>query len=103
MYPPSSTKEKVFGAGTLLLFSGIVGTAFLDLHGIPRTISVFCLVVGCVLHTAGFIALVPRENPVSAANQSPDGAFWLRLLVIALWLGVLPFVGLWVYHRIHRP
>jgi uncharacterized membrane protein YsdA (DUF1294 family) len=104
MYPRSSAQERVFAVGTLLLFLGLGGLAFFDLHGALRTISGFCLVLGFVLHTGAFFVRVwDRSRAIRRVKQNPDGVLWLRILVIGLWLGILPLVSLWAYQHVHRP
>ena len=45
-----------------------------------------------LLHIAAF--LTPRSQTsgiIAVDGNSPEGRFWMRLLAILLWLGVLPF------------
>ena len=103
-YPRSSPREKAFAAGILLAFVGLGGIVFLNLHGILRIITGFCLVIGVVVHNVAFFVGVWDRNPViRKVTQSPDGVLWLRIVATLLWLGVLPFACLWVYHRVHQP
>jgi len=102
MYPRSSPYEKVLAAGTLLLFLDLGGLAFLDLHGILRIIAGFCLVLGYLLNTGAFFARVWDKNrAIRRVKQNADGVLWLRILAVALWIGILPLVCLWAYKHIH--
>jgi hypothetical protein len=101
MYPQSSPRERVLAAGTLLLFLGIGGLAFLDFHGNVRIVAGFCLVVGAILNIGSFFVRVWDQNRViRSVKQNAAGVLWLRILVVALWIGILPLACLWTYKHI---
>jgi len=101
-YPRSSPYEKVLATTMLLAFVGIAGLILLDLHGILKIIVVLCLIVGYLVNTgAFFVHTWDRNRAIQRMHQAPNASFWLRVLTIVLWLGVLPFACLWVYHRLH--
>jgi len=102
MYPRSSPYEKVLAAGTLLLFLGLGGLAFLDLHGNLRIIASFSLALGSLVNTCAFFVHVWDKNrAIRRVKQNPDGVLWLRILVVVLWIGILPLACLWAYKYIH--
>ena len=89
MYPRSSPQEKVLAVGTLLLFLGLGGLAFSDLHGILRIISGFCLVLGYFLNTGAFFMRAwDKNSAIRRVKQNPNGVLWLRILAVGLWLGI---------------
>lgn len=108
----SSPREKTFAIGTFVGFFGLLGVVVFDmlrdawkvhLPGSLRTFLAICLVLGYLVHIAAFLALRNQTTGVVAAvENSQVGRFWIRLLVILLWLGVLPLACLWVYDQLHR-
>ena len=104
MYPRSSPFEKVFAAGILLTVLGLGGLVLFDLHGLLRIIAGFFLVFGFLLYNvAYFVNALNTSRARRRVMQNPDAVLWLRILAVILWLGVLPFACLWVYHHVHRP
>jgi hypothetical protein len=99
-------RDKVFFVGTLMALVGLVAIVFMDvvgLHGVPRIAVVSFFFVGMVLHTGTFfVSTWDRNGFIRSATGSPTGMFWLRILAIFLWLGILPLIFLWLYHYLHR-
>lgn len=102
-----------FAIGTLVGFLGLLGVIFFDglketwkvyLPSFARTFLATCLVVGFLVHNVSFFMLrSARNRVVRTAAQSPNTFFWMRLVAVILWLGVLPFACLWVYDYIKHP
>jgi hypothetical protein len=107
MYLRNSTWRKLFAAGGLLFFIGLVAVMVLDPQAthypVLRAVLALFMVVGFILmFTGNSVLLYDRNIFIQRITRSPVGFFWMRILVVILWLGVLPFVCLWVYDRVHH-
>ena len=99
----NSLREKVLVAETFLAFVGLGGLAFSGEHGIARIVAICCLIVGVFLiHGAFFTGAWDRSPMIQSVRQSPTGMLWVRILLIVMWLGILPFVLLRLYDCLHR-
>lgn len=104
----SSPREKAFAIGILLAFFGLIAILILDSrsthHPIARDVAAFCLGIAALLYkTTFFVGTWDNSRVIGRIHQSPNGIFWMRLVAITLWLGVLPFACLWVYDYIKHP
>ena len=107
MYIRSSTWRKLFAAGGLLFFIGLVVVIVLDPqtthYPVLRAVLALFMVVGFILLITGnFVLLYDRNIFTQRIIRSPAGFFWMCVVTMVLWLGVLPFVCLWVYHQLHH-
>jgi hypothetical protein len=98
--------EKSLAFGFLLISLGISGVFFLDAettqHKVLRFISCFFFLVGLLwFHGALFVRWSRSRLPPSVQNNQ-GSAMWVRILVVVLWLGILPFAFLWIYHYFER-
>jgi hypothetical protein len=99
----NSLREKVLIAGTFLAFVGVGGLAFSSQHGIPRIAASCCLIVGYLLNCGAFVTGAwDRSQVIQSVKRSPIGMVWIRILLIVMWLGILPFVLLRLYDYLHR-
>ena len=107
----TSPLEMTFAVGTFVGFFGLVGVLFFDalretwklyLPATLRTFLATCLVVGFLLHSVTFVMLCGTNRVVRSVKANPDGGFWMRIVAVILWLGVLPFACLWFYDYLHR-
>jgi hypothetical protein len=109
MDPRSSPKEIVFGVGTFLALAAAAGLMRLSrakfaptAKGHLEVLFGICLLVGVVMHLAGFISLSGgRRYPISV-KPSPGGFPWFGLAAIILWIVILPFVLLRAYEYVYR-
>jgi hypothetical protein len=99
----SSRNSKVLIAGTLLAFVGLGGLAFSSQHGIARIAFSCCLIVGYLLNCGTFFTGAwDSSQVIQSVKRSPIGMVWIRILLIVMWLGILPFVLLRLYDYLHR-
>jgi hypothetical protein len=107
MYLRNSTWRNLFVAGGLLFFIGLVAVIALDPRAthypVLRAVLAFFMVVGFILMVFGnFVLIYDRGIFAQRVIRSPAGFFWMRIFAVILWLGVLPFVCLWVYGQLHH-
>jgi hypothetical protein len=101
MYPPSSRYEKVLATGILLTLFGLSGLGFVHPNGTFKLISGLSLVIGFLLSNCAFFVHVwDKSTIIRRIHRSPDSPLWLGITVVFLWLVVLPFAILWVYHQL---
>jgi hypothetical protein len=107
MYLRNSTWSKMFAVAGLLFFIGLVAVIVLDPqtthYPVLRAVLALFMVVGFILMITGnFVLLYDRNIFTQRIIRSPAGFFWMRIFAVILWLGVLPFACLWVYHYLQR-
>jgi len=107
MYRLIYPSEKPVAIGFLLFFLGLPGVIFLDPqtthHPTLRFIACCLFLVGWLWwHAVWFVQRWNRNPLAQKAHRSPNGFWWMRIVAIVLWLGVLPFAFLWVYHYLER-
>ena len=98
----SSIREKTFFFGILLTLAGLTGLAIPNLSGIFRIAAGFCLALGVLLYKGAFFVGAWDHGPIGRLQKTPDGYFWLRIVAVVLWLGVVPLTFLWLYDHLHR-
>jgi hypothetical protein len=96
MYPRSSTLEKSFASGTIVLFLGLAGIALAGEHPSMRTVAFSCVLFGGVVSNCAWFVGAWDRNPLIMKLQQGQQRTWLVLAAIVLWIGFLPLAYLWV-------
>jgi hypothetical protein len=98
----TSTPEKLFAAGVILSFAGLLGVLLVP-KGIPRLACSVCLLCGVLLYKGTFFVRVwDNSRAIQRLQRKPNGVLALRILAIVLWLAVFPLVCLWLYRTFQR-
>lgn len=83
---------------------GSITALFFNIHGRIHTVLIGVVLAGVVVLRVSYPThLWDRNRWIRSVNASSDGAFWLWIVAIVLFLGVLPLVCLWAYHAIQHP
>ena len=103
VYLRNSTWRNVFAVAGLSYVVGLAGSLVLDHYPVLHALFALFAVAGfIVFHAAFFVLHYDRSIVTHRIVRSEAGLFWMRIFAVLLWLGVLPFVCLWVYDRLHH-
>ncbi len=100
----SSTYQKLALFGLLLVVCAFIGNSFLsETQSFLGIVVLVCVFAGYLLFRGSLTEDQLRySRTIEAMRPNPEGAYWLRIAAVVLFLGVLPIVCLWVYHSIQH-
>ena len=91
----SSPRDKRILCGVLLGLIGLCVLAIPNISGIVRVVAACCMATGSILSLP--FSDTRLRMPNRRSETAPNSNFWLRIVGVVLWLGVVPLAFLWLY------